>query len=71
MSKGQSVCATVSRRQFLSLSREVRRNGRSAIMNRMSSALLLREDGDVEAAEKAENEAEVMTAIAERIGFKL
>ena len=69
--QSESVCATVSTLEFLSLSKEVGKNGRGAISNRTNSATRLRESGDIEAAKKAENEAEVMKAIAERNGFSL
>lgn len=65
----ESVCATVSPLKFLSLSKEVRKNGRSAVNNRMSFAARSRSRGDIQAAEDAERDAKIMQAIAERDGF--
>lgn len=68
--QSESVCATVPTLKFLSLSKEVRNNGvRSAVSNRMNSAADLREYGDIEAAQDAEKQAEIMQAIAKRNGF--
>ncbi len=71
MDNRQSVCATLSARRFSSLSKEVKNNGTSAISNRMNSAALSRQNGDIKAAENAEEEAEIMREIADRKGFKL
>ena len=71
MDKGQSVCATIPMSQYSSLSREVERNGRSAINNRMNHAALSRQNGNIKTAERAEAEAEIMRTIAARRGFKL
>ena len=71
MDDGQSLCATVPVRQFLALSKEVKKNGAGAINNRVNFAASSREGGNFEAAEKAEKEAKVMRAIATRNRLKL
>jgi len=59
--QSESVCATVSTRHFLSLSKEVKNNGvKSAIRNRKNGGVL---------TENAKRDVRVMQAIAKRNGF--
>ncbi len=71
MDSRQSVCATVSPLHFLSLSKEVKNKGGSAISNRINFAAISRQNGDIKAAEDAEKEAKIMREIAEKNGLKL
>jgi len=71
MDNGQSVFAAVPTCQFSSLLREVKKNGRSAINNRMNSAVRLRGGGHIKAAERAEEEAKIMQTMATTRGLTL
>ena len=71
MDDGQSLCATVPTRQFLSLFNEVKKHGVGAISNRVNFAAFSRKSGNIKAAEMAEKEAQVMRAIATRNGLTL
>lgn len=69
--QSESLCATVPRCQFLSLSGEIGNSGRSAINNRTNFAVRSRKRGDIYAAEDAEMQAKVMQEIAKERGIRL
>ncbi len=71
MDNGQSVCTTVPMCQLSSLVKEMKRNGMSAINNRMNSAALSRANGHVRTAERSEAEAKIMRKIATERGIRL
>lgn len=70
MDKKQTV-ASISSFLFDSLSKEVRSNGKGAILNRTNIAVRFREQGRLEDAEHAERDAEIMVEIAKRQGLKI